>query len=158
MCKISRFVSLILLFINIFCVPSFSIINEVGINPLGLKVGARSGAMGDSYTAVSDDMNSVFYNPACFSKNKGLIFSAQGTKNFLIGQAATTSYGTLGFGIIYRSFDDFPYQASTASYESNSLFVGYGFRLGAVVSSVPYFGSLEDYYMGFNCKYLFLEK
>ncbi|MFC1767329.1 S-layer homology domain-containing protein [Candidatus Margulisiibacteriota bacterium] len=151
--KILRSGLLVLFLASFLCSFSFAILQEAGVNPLDLEVGARPASMGDAYTAVSGDINSIFYNPAALSKNKGFIFSIQNAQNFSIGQALTTNSGTLGFGMVYRGFNDFSYLGSTANYESNAVFLGYSSDLKGL-ATIPYLGFMDDSYLGINYKYL----
>ena len=73
-----------MIFIMIMSAASFSQVKQIGINPLSLNFGARPSSLGDAYTAVSDDLNSGFYNPASLIKNKGLVFSYLDSSNFSI--------------------------------------------------------------------------
>jgi len=145
--KMIRSILSLTLFAIFLSTPVYCVLNEVGINPLNLNVGARPGSMGGAYTAVSDDMNSILYNPAAISMNKGLMFMIQDTKNFSIAQAATIPNGTVGLGLVYSGFSDFAYQSSTASYDNSLVFIGYGFSL----DDTPYLANCK---LGFNYKYL----
>ncbi len=80
--------------------------------------GARPNALGNSYTAISNDASAIFYNPAGLSSvNKlqvmgmysNLFGSVEGLNYGNIGVSKGFEFGTMGLGIIYSSVSDIPY-------------------------------------------------
>jgi len=85
-------------------------------------IGARPAGLGGAYTALSDDVYSIYYNPAGLSRIQRIEFSAQYTKlyvgfdydsdigNSFIGFALPlkfkNDFGTIGFGWLQLSLAD----------------------------------------------------
>ncbi|MDZ7722246.1 MAG: PorV/PorQ family protein [candidate division KSB1 bacterium] len=106
--------------IIIFCFGLFSVHAQVGIKKVAqstmgfLKVGVspKAAAMGNAYTAVCNDVESMFYNPAGLAEipDAGLSAFLSQTQwiadiNYLAGGLAR-NFGTLGtFGISFLSVD-----------------------------------------------------
>lgn len=83
--------------------------------------GARGSALGNSFTAISNDVSAIFYNPAGLSSVEGiqvlgmysnLFGNVQGLNYGNIGVSKNFEAGTLGLGIIYSSVSDIPYVES----------------------------------------------
>lgn len=84
----------------------------IGGTILGMAVGARAVAMGEAYTAVSDDVSSLYWNPA------GLAIMNQGQTSFMYNQwvrdltfqnasvAVPFEYGGMGASLSYLSYGD----------------------------------------------------
>ncbi len=80
--------------------------------------GARASAMGNSFTAISDDISSIYYNPAGLSLiNKtqvmgmysNLFNNVNGLNYGNLAIAKPFSFGTIGLGVIYLNVGDIPY-------------------------------------------------
>ena len=115
--------------------------------------GARASAMSNTFTAIANDVSSIFYNPAGLSSNQKLQF--MGMYSNLYGNMNGVNYGnfgvskgfqsgTFGLGVIYSKVSDIPYVTSlsgpdgstfsdneTAFYLSYSRTVTENVRVGA---------------------------
>jgi len=84
-------------------------LNQIGTsmaNFLKIGIGARPTAMGDAYVALSDDINSLYWNPGGLSRMEGNAVMFQSTnwlldtKLYFLGVAYQFySFGTLGFSL-----------------------------------------------------------
>jgi hypothetical protein len=83
--------------------------------------GARGSALGNSFTAISNDVSAIFYNPAGLSSVEGiqvlgmysnLFGNVQGLNYGNLGVSKNFEFGTLGLGVIYSSVSDIPYVES----------------------------------------------
>ncbi len=88
-----------------------------GFNFLKIGQGARAVAMGDAYTAVADDINAVFWNPAGLVGVRGTAWTANYTKwlvdsNVYSAAVAwntgTDRGGVLGMSVIAFQLGDIP--------------------------------------------------
>ena len=76
---------------------------------LNIGVGARAVGMGNAFTAVSGDVNSLFWNPAGLADLKQSQLGAMdaplaaGTNFNSLGYATPTKYGTFGASALYLS-------------------------------------------------------
>ena len=68
-----------------------------GFQFLKIGQGARAVAMGDAYTAVADDINAIFWNPAGLTGVRGTAWTANYTK-WLVGLGGLLSGGGLEHG------------------------------------------------------------
>lgn len=152
--KISNIFSVFILFLLVLHSFSFADLDETGINPLDLRFGARPNSMGDAYTAIPDDANSILYNPASISISNGIFLSAQDASNFSICQAAASPGGTVGIGIVYHDYQKITYGSGTANYNGNIIFLGYGFGIGGLSFNQPYLRFLKDCHLGLTYKNL----
>ncbi len=105
---------------------------------LRIPVGARETALGGTFSAVSDNSNAVYYNPAglglikqsevSFTYNKYL----EGITQQWLSFAYPTSLGTLGLGLNYLSvspfdsYDDFDNRTGFVSAADMAVFLSYG--------------------------------
>ncbi len=78
-----------------------------GFNFLKIGQGARAVAMGDAYTAVSDDINAIFWNPAGLTSIRGSAWTATYTKwlvdSYSFSAAAAWNTGTARGGVLGAS-------------------------------------------------------
>ncbi|OGR88384.1 MAG: hypothetical protein A3A86_03540 [Elusimicrobia bacterium RIFCSPLOWO2_01_FULL_60_11] len=78
-----------------------------GASFLKLGVGARASGLGSAYTAVANDVTSLYWNPSGLSRMKRKELSAMHTQLFsdtrydFVGYAHPTGRGTFGFGAAY---------------------------------------------------------
>ena len=109
--------------------------------------GARPMGMGRAYTAVSDDINAIFTNPAGLGKQKGWGLTSMSTKMMgrvdykMLGGIYPTEHGTFGVGYLsamtpagYATTD----KASLASavplsYGTSQLSLSYGIDLSEMI-------------------------
>ena len=79
---------------------------------LRIGVGARPAAMGEAFSAVGDDGNSIFWNPAGLGRLRSQELSGMHLKWFESFNYNTLSYvypmshGALGGGLLYLSRED----------------------------------------------------
>ena len=78
---------------------------ESGLSHLKIPVGARAAAMGSAYTAIANDVTSLYWNPAGLGSLRQREISAMhsrwlmGSSYDFLGYAHPTRLGTLGFGL-----------------------------------------------------------
>lgn len=82
-------------------------------NFLRVEQGARPVAMGGAFTAVADDINSIFYNPAGLTNIENMEYLFSYT-NWLVGSTFysgafgyKTGFGTLGLSFVHFGIDEF---------------------------------------------------
>ena len=138
-------------------------------NFLKVGMGARPAAMADAFTAVSDDVSAIYWNPAGLALTKGIGFSAthgewlQGVKNdFLAGSMNLGKYGAVGLSITTENTGQFlsTVQTSSGAYGGTGSLVSatdgeisaaYAFRMGKLAGA----GWLKDTYMGLKLNWVF---
>lgn len=88
-------------------------LGKSGFTFLKIGQGARAVAMGDAYTAVSDDAYSIFWNPAGMSNVEQAAFGVSLT-NWIVGSKLMsaagvyrTGFGAIGFSIVSFAPEDF---------------------------------------------------
>jgi hypothetical protein len=124
-----------------------------------LPVGAKPISCGGAYNAVSDDVNSIFYNPAGlgniekfeFTSMIGLL-SLDRSLN-IIGMAMPTNFGTIGLGILNAGVGKISKHITETkegefNYQANSVFISYGKNLQQInigVNLKIIFDNLDDY-------------
>ena len=110
----------------------FAIITNIGINPLDQSSGAKPLALGGAFVGASDDLNSLFYNPAGIANATGLIITGSDfeqfyIKNYSLGLVFATDYGHFGIGTVSKRYDDIGINDSQAvSYDDDMALVSYG--------------------------------
>jgi hypothetical protein len=104
-------------------------LNELGVNPFNVEVGARPLGLGGAYTAV-DDINAIFYNPAGLAWSKGLSLTLQNLDNISGLQAYPLGNGSaIGLGVVSRKLTDIAISGGTATSGSNLVYLSYGTKL-----------------------------
>lgn len=114
---------LLMIFVLLFSAKVYSQSGEGGEPGAFMKngFGARGSALGNSFTAISNDVSAIFYNPAGLSSVDGLqvlgmysnLFgNVQGLNYGNLGVSKNFEFGTLGLGVIYSSVSDIPYVES----------------------------------------------
>ena len=137
--------SVLVIIISIIILSSVCYANgagTTGANFLKIGVGARAAAMGEAFTAVTDDSTSLYWNPAGLTRVKGREFSAMYNVWFEgIGQGYVSAGfpllgGTMALGINYVSMGDFDGRDEsgnpTETFQASDLGISVGFagRLG----------------------------
>jgi len=83
--------------------------------------GARASSLGNSFTAISNDISSIFYNPAGLSSvdklqvmgmYSNLFGNVDGLNYGNIALSKNFEFGTMGFGVIYSQVTGIPYVES----------------------------------------------
>ena len=92
MVRLSTLLGLLLMFI-ILCIPRFTMAKEGTTAAQVLEIGpdARASAMGGAFTALSDNANSVYYNPAGLARVSG--FEIPFTSGDLFGGVRQQFFG-----------------------------------------------------------------
>ena len=117
-------------------------------------VGARASAMGGAYTAITDDISSLFWNPAGIARLQGINVGAHYTSYFAgishnfvgaslpisdryrIGVALTTvDYGTLNYATIQKD-------ANAGTFNANDLSLGVSIA-GALTDRFSFGGTIK---------------
>ena len=147
--RIIIFVLICLISTNIFAA------GETGLSFLKIGVGARATAMGEAFTAVSDDATGMFWNPAGtawyldrfvhFTHNSWI----QGINHEVANVCFPAFSGTLGFGLVLNNVDDLE-RRTIASEEPVGTFSAHDFSFSANYARM--FG--ERLSVGANVKYI----
>jgi len=98
----------------LFCMSTLAFAaGETGLANFKIGAGARAAAMGEAFTATSDDASGIFWNPAGvanieyrqahFTHNEWI----QDIRNEVAGVLFPLKNSTLGFGLMLNSIDDF---------------------------------------------------
>jgi S-layer homology domain len=124
----------LLILLMLVSVPfaAFAIVSDYNIDPLDNVGTAKTTGLGGAFTAVDDDINSIFFNPAGFANSDGIIMSGRDMNNFSLGLSYPAWSGNVGLGISYKSFDNFDLTGFTATYGKSMAFIGYGYAWGPV--------------------------
>lgn len=98
---------------------------------LKIGAGAKSAAMGEAQTAVSDDVNAIFHNPAGLSRVGGFEFTAQYGAHFqsMIYNVLAAAYpvenvGTFGLGVINLAVDNIERRAADTAVADGDFAAG----------------------------------
>ena len=150
----------IILFVVLALVPSlifaeiFPKTGTAGMQFLKLGVDARAIGMGEAYTAVSDDISSVYWNPAGLaSKMENQIFFSHtqyvaGIMHEFVAASRVTSFGTLAFSasVLHMDYMDV--------YE-DFVPTGETFTCSDMAFGLTYASAFTDKFnFGFTVKYL----
>lgn len=105
---------------------------ETGLAVLKVGVGARATAMGEAFTALSDDASGLYWNPAGsawithrqahFSHNSWI----QGINHNVASLSFPTKIGSFGFGLLLNNVDGFE-RRTIASEEPTGTFSAHDF-------------------------------
>ncbi len=123
---------------------SYGVITDLGIDPLDLSSGSRPLGMGEAYTAATGDVSTLFYNPAGIARSKGLTSTFSSMNNFSMGAGYETGIGNVGFGIIYKSYDNISSEETKTSYSSNTIVLGWGASFGQFSFGISLKGLLSQ--------------
>lgn len=110
---------------------SRAVITDLGLDPLDQTCGARPLGMGGAFIGISDDLNSLFYNPAGLAGVRGLELSVKDIKNYSFGVGYETRIGTFGLGVTSKNYDGFN-GTTEANYEHSLILAGYGVEFGSL--------------------------
>jgi len=125
---------------------------------LKIGSGARPSSLGDAYTSVSGDVNSLFHNPAGLSSAKNFEFTAQYGTYFqsILHNALAFSYrlsdkaGVIGVGVINLSVDKIDKRTSDTAIPDTT------FSAGDYAYIISYARQLwEKVSLGVNAKYIY---
>jgi S-layer homology domain len=106
---------------------AYSLVTDIGIDPLDQSSGARPMSLGGAFVGMSDDVNSIFYNPAGLANAKGITLTAKDIKNFSFGVVYETGLGHLGVGAVFKDFNGVNINDTTkAKYEQDLTLISYG--------------------------------
>ncbi len=145
-----------MLAIGFILIPSQFLIAGLNSGAAFLKIGtgARPTAMGGAYTALSTDINALYYNPGALSRLTQKELGATHTEWLLgttfdfVGYAHPTANGTFGVGLTRLGTGKIEGRSAAASFEASdtAYTVGYSRGVGDVL-----LGNLS---LGGNIKYL----
>jgi hypothetical protein len=124
---------------------------------LKIGVGARAVGMGTAFTATSDDISAIYWNPAGLANNKGneVIFNhTQWFADIGFDFAAISTHisglGTLGAYATILSIDEMPVRTL-----ENPEGTGETFKSGSISIGLSFARFLTDNFaIGFNAKYI----
>ncbi|KAF0133093.1 MAG: hypothetical protein FD145_1445 [Candidatus Saganbacteria bacterium] len=101
-----------------------ALLEEINLIPMRLDSGARPMAMGGAFVGLSNDVNSVFFNPGGLPWAKGLSLNFKDINNLSAGQAYPTGYGaTVGIAGILANIPDIKLANNRTTDFSNSMLV-----------------------------------
>jgi len=145
------------IFVLLFSCQVFALINETGVDPLRLEIGARPLGMGGAFVGLADDVNAVLYNPGGVAWAKGNSLTVKDLDNLTVAHAYPTGYGSsLGLGLVISKLSDIPLAAGPATSSGNTVLVSYGTKL----NFIPALYNREPFQrigVGLNVKGLFGE-
>jgi hypothetical protein len=130
---------------------------ENGVDPTVSGVGARPLAMGRAFTAVADDINVLFANPAGLGLQKSWGITSMSTKLMerveykMVGGVYPTEFGTFGVGYLsiltpagYATTDRNSLTGAQAiSYGSSVMMLSYGLDMSSVITNSSSLGKLS---------------
>jgi hypothetical protein len=141
------------------CAGGVKKIAQTGMKWLSIPIGARASALGGAYTALANDLNAVFWNPAGVALTDGSHLSLSQTQwiadiQVNAGAVSVTdqSWGTFGFSIVAMDWGTFhrtkkvidkPYYVDTGDFSPTDLAAG--FFYGRRISSQFSFGAHIKY-------------
>jgi hypothetical protein len=133
-----------LLIVMVLCYTAYA---STGAAYLDNGITARSDALGRSFTAMSDDLDAFYYNPAGFGFQKRPCVAAMGTRMNNLYNVYYAGYGMplgKGYGAVnylttgVDSIPETKYESgkiidtgNSFSYSARAIFVSYGIGLGA---------------------------
>lgn len=132
--------SVLVIIISIIILGSVSYAADpgtTGANFLKIGVGARAAAMGEAFTAVTDDSTSLYWNPAGLARVEGRELSAmynvwfQGIGQGYVSVGFPLLGGTMAFGTNYVSMGDLEGRDEsgnpTETFQASDLGISVGF-------------------------------
>jgi hypothetical protein len=150
------------LFLALICLPGlmlatiFPKTGTAGLQFLKLGVDARAVGMGEAYTAVSDDISSVWWNPAglALGGKKQIFFNhtnwpADIMHDFVAG-SVKTDYGTLGLSVSLLHMDDMDVTSAETFGPTGETFSCYDLAAGLTYSK----RLTDQFSFGLTGKYL----
>ncbi|MFC1617616.1 PorV/PorQ family protein, partial [Candidatus Margulisiibacteriota bacterium] len=149
---------LTLIFIIIFSQSLFASNNAGMFMENG--IGARAAGLGNSYTALVDDSNAVYWNPAALTHIKStefntMMYNGWETDYFSFTLAAPVSFLYLGFGYLNASVGDIIYSQSALAngrYQNEGAF---SYSASAVYLSGATTFFIDNLAIGATFKYIF---
>lgn len=143
---IKRILIVLVSAVGIFSSSSAYALGETGAQFLKIGVGARACAVGEAYTALSDDATAIYWNPAGLAQlSAGAVTAMQ---NFWLmdmsyqyaAVAVPVHYGGFGLAVAYSSsgeipkFEDFQQVGDYSAYDAAGT-IAYATRIGRCLSS-----------------------
>lgn len=128
-----RNLSVIIIFAGLVLLAAAGAEAVTTVDPMDTAGGARPWGMGGAYTAVADDPNVLFLNPAGLNDFKSwaatwtsIYLSHTGTSYTILGAGGDTPYGKLGFGYVGSMTGGVNVTGETlADYTDNVFFISY---------------------------------
>ena len=158
MIKLSKILIIIcFLLINTSGQDDFKRVGKSGFGFLKISPSARAAGMGDAFTAIADDVTTIFYNPAGLTNLNGSVFNFNHTdwivnSSIISGAIATPlgRNGALGLSIVKFDTEDFE-ETTVADPEGTGRMINAGDLALAIAYAIQLTDNLS---FGFKGQYL----
>ena len=135
----------------------FKRVGKSGFGFLKISPSARAAGMGDAFTAIADDVTTIFYNPAGLTNLNGSVFNFNHTdwivnSSIISGAIATPlgRNGALGLSIVKFDTEDFE-ETTVADPEGTGKMINAGDLALAIAYAIQLTDNLS---FGFKTQYL----
>ena len=135
----------------------FKRVGKSGFGFLKISPSARAAGMGDAFTAIADDVTTIFYNPAGLTNLDGSVFNFNHTdwivNSSIISGAIATPFGrngALGLSIVKFDTEDFE-ETTVADPEGTGRMINAGDLALAIAYAIQLTDNLS---FGFKTQYL----
>ena len=135
----------------------FKRVGKSGFGFLKISPSARAAGMGDAFTAIADDVTTIFYNPAGLTNLNGSVFNFNHTdwivnSSIISGAIATPlgRNGALGLSIVKFDTEDFE-ETTVADPEGTGRMINAGDLALAIAYAIQLTDNLS---FGFKTQYL----
>ena len=135
----------------------FKRVGKSGFGFLKISPSARAAGMGDAFTAIADDVTTIFYNPAGLTNLNGSVFNFNHTdwivNSSIISGAIATPFGrngALGLSIVKFDTEDFE-ETTVADPEGTGRMINAGDLALAIAYAIQLTDNLS---FGFKTQYL----
>ena len=135
----------------------FKRVGKSGFGFLKISPSARAAGMGDAFTAIADDVTTIFYNPAGLTNLNGSVFNFNHTdwivNSSIISGAIATPFGrngALGLSIVKFDTEDFE-ETTVADPEGTGRMINAGDLALAIAYAIQLTDNLS---FGFKGQYL----
>ena len=158
MIKLSKILIIIcFLLYNTSGQDDFKRVGKSGFGFLKISPSARAAGMGDAFTAIADDVTTIFYNPAGLTNLNGSVFNFNHTdwivnSSIISGAIATPlgRNGALGLSIVKFDTEDFE-ETTVADPEGTGRMINAGDLALAIAYAIQLTDNLS---FGFKTQYL----
>ena len=135
----------------------FTRVGKSGLGFLQIRPAARAAGMGDAFTAIADDVTTIFYNPAGLTNLNNFVFNFNHTdwivnSSIISGAIATPlgRNGALGLSIVKFDTEDFE-ETTVADPEGTGRMINAGDLALAIAYAIQLTDNLS---FGFKTQYL----
>ena len=135
----------------------FKRVGKSGFGFLKISPSARAAGMGDAFTAIADDVTTIFYNPAGLTNLNNFVFNFNHTdwivNSSIISGAIATPFGrngALGLSIVKFDTEDFE-ETTVADPEGTGRMINAGDLALAIAYAIQLTDNLS---FGFKTQYL----